>query len=1010
MTYTVVVANTGSEDVTLQSLTDSVFGDLNGQGTCATGVAIAEDDSYSCEFTWQLSSDTLTAHRNIVTATVVDDDNTPATDSDDATVTFEDVKPAISVVKTASPTVVPETGGDVTFTFRVENTGTEAVTIVSLDDSVYGPLAGDADCAVGMVLDADESCEFTITDRVQGVFGGPDHVNTFTAVAEDNEANDATASDDATVQFSDVEATISVAKSATPASATVGDEIRYDYVVTNSGLMNLMMVTLGDDLLGQVPLFTDPALTQPYVDGTLAPGESLYGVMTYMVVESDLPEPIVNVALADALSEYQEPVSAEDTASVDLTYTKGLSLVKTASVDGADVGEEILYTYTIRNTGNVTLSNLALTDDVLGTIALSVDSLAAGAQTTATATHVVVEGDLPGPLVNEATATAFTRLQEPVSAKDTATVLLGAHPALAIVKTGPESPQEMGAVLDYEIVVTNTGDVTLTNVTVTDALLGISKTFPSLAPGASQTVEGTYTVTEADIPEGFTAEDTSFDIVNVATADSDQTGPVSDDWSVTVNYEFYIPLLGLAIEKTGPAAAEVGDTILYTIVVTNTGETDLADVVVTDAKLGLMETIALLAAGEAKTFTGSYGPVTEEDLPGPIENTATASQAQVGEVQDTWTVPVGTNPGLSITKSGPASVAIGGTIPYTIVVQNTGDVTLADVRVVDSKLGLDVMIVSLAPGETKTFTPSYGPVSEGDLPGPIENTATASHPATGTVQDSWEVAIVTGPALAIAKTGPDQAVEVGDTITYRLVVTNVGDVTLHHVVVEDARLGFAETVAALAPGEAREFVLEYTVGEGDLTSELLIHNVATADADETEPVSDEHTVPIKDFEQEIEPCVRSDVAVIIYGGWNGLPVRAWAAGAEQAVQHTALNAFGEPQATWTFWPGEGETFTVTVAPELPAELDGARWSYQALSSPTVSFGRCQARTIYFQLMDNGTPSPTPVPPVPSLPQTGASGLGQEVLRAALIAVGLAWLLLAGAWLLRRRLPIAGKGR
>ena len=39
--------------------------------------------------------------------------------------------------------------------------------------------------------------------------------------------------------------------------------------------MNLMMVTLGDDLLGQVPLFTDPALTQPYVDGTLAPGESV---------------------------------------------------------------------------------------------------------------------------------------------------------------------------------------------------------------------------------------------------------------------------------------------------------------------------------------------------------------------------------------------------------------------------------------------------------------------------------------------------------------------------------------------------------------------------------------------------------------------------------------------------------------------------------------------------------------------------------------------------------------
>jgi len=938
------------------------------------------------------------AYENIGTATGTPPAGQPVVASDASS--YYGSAPGLALTKAAdrpSATV----GDKITYTYTITNTGNVTLSNLALTDDVLGAITLSV-----TTLGPGESTSGTASYVVvEGDLPEPIvNVATASGVTDLNET--VTAEDTASVDLTYTKG-LTLTKTADPTTATVGDTVHYTYVVQNTGDVTLYDATLVDDLLGK--------LTIPE---TLAPGAVATATASYVVVEEDLPDPIVNVATATASTAPRqqltlvppETLTATDSATVELVYTKGLSLVKTASVDGADVGEEILYTYTIRNTGNVTLSNLALTDDVLGTIALSVTTLAPGASTTATATHVVVEGDLPGPLVNEATATAFTRLQEPVSAKDTATVLLGAHPALAIVKTGPESPQEMGAVLDYEIVVTNTGDVTLTNVTVTDALLGISKTFPSLAPGASQTVEGTYTVTEADIPEGFTAEDTSFDIVNVATADSDQTGPVSDDWSVTVNYEFYIPLLGLAIEKTGPASAEVGDTILYTIVVTNTGETDLADVVVTDAKLGLMETIALLAAGEAKTFTGSYGPVTEEDLPGPIENTATASQAQVGEVQDTWTVPVGTNPGLSITKSGPASVAIGGTIPYTIVVQNTGDVTLVDVRVVDSKLGLDVTIVSLAPGETKTFTPSYGPVSEGDLPGPIENTATASHPATGTVQDSWEVAIVTGPALAIAKTGPDQAVEVGDTITYRLVVTNVGDVTLHHVVVEDARLGFAETVAALAPGEAREFVLEYTVGEGDLTSELLIHNVATADADETEPVSDEHTVPIKDFEQEIEPCVRSDVAVIIYGGWNGLPVRAWAAGAEQAVQHTALNAFGEPQATWTFWPGEGETFTVTVAPELPAELDGARWSYQALSSPTVSFGRCQARTIYFQLMDNGTPSPTPVPPVPSLPQTGASGLGQEVLRAALIAVGLAWLLLAGAWLLRRRLPIAGKGR
>jgi len=139
-------------------------------------------------------------------------------------------------------------------------------------------------------------------------------------------------------------------------------------------------------------------------------------------------------------------------------------------------------------------------------------------------------------------------------------------------------------------------------------------------------------------------------------------------------------------------------------------------------------------------------------------------------------------------------------------------------------------------------------------------------------------------------------------------------------------------------------------------------------------------------------------------------VRAWAAGAEQPVQYTAPNSFGEQQATWTFWPGDGETFTVTVEPQLPAELDPARWSLKALSSPTVSFGRCQARTVYYQLMDNGTPSPTPVPPVPSLPQTGALGAGPDALRTALIAVGAAWLVLTVAWVVWRRLQITGSGR
>ncbi len=65
---------------------------------------------------------------------MTDVDYNTDTATDDATVTYTDVLPVISVTKTASPTSVPETGGSVTFTYVVTNNSTEAVTITVLSD------------------------------------------------------------------------------------------------------------------------------------------------------------------------------------------------------------------------------------------------------------------------------------------------------------------------------------------------------------------------------------------------------------------------------------------------------------------------------------------------------------------------------------------------------------------------------------------------------------------------------------------------------------------------------------------------------------------------------------------------------------------------------------------------------------------------------------------------------------------------------------------------------------
>ena len=91
VTFTFVVDNAGDEDFTLTSLSDTVFGDLNGQGTCATGGLVLVGDSYTCELTVTLSADDLVAHQNSVTASVIDDDGTTVDDTDDETVTFTNV-------------------------------------------------------------------------------------------------------------------------------------------------------------------------------------------------------------------------------------------------------------------------------------------------------------------------------------------------------------------------------------------------------------------------------------------------------------------------------------------------------------------------------------------------------------------------------------------------------------------------------------------------------------------------------------------------------------------------------------------------------------------------------------------------------------------------------------------------------------------------------------------------------------------------------------------------------
>ncbi|HPA33939.1 MAG TPA: DUF11 domain-containing protein, partial [Anaerolineaceae bacterium] len=228
ITYTIVVSNGGPSNVLGATVSDTIPVQITGWSwTCVEAGGAAGCDPYtgSGNFTDVVDLPVGGTITYTVTATIAPDatgdlvnmvtitppagvvDPELGNDSDEDT----DVLPEIAVVKTANPTSIPEPGGLVTFTFQVQNTGTVPLTITSLTDSIFGTLAGDADCQVGTILGVGGSCEFTYTTTINGN-AGDTHLNLFTALGEDQYGNPVSDEDDAEVIFTDILPEIEVTK------------------------------------------------------------------------------------------------------------------------------------------------------------------------------------------------------------------------------------------------------------------------------------------------------------------------------------------------------------------------------------------------------------------------------------------------------------------------------------------------------------------------------------------------------------------------------------------------------------------------------------------------------------------------------------------------------------------------------------------------------------------------------------------------------------------------------
>ena len=156
ITFSIVITNisVSSDPVTINSLTDDIYGDLNGKGDCSVPQTLAGNGgAYSCSFTENVSGNSGDVETDTVTASGADDEGNPVSKSDSATVTVNNVPSKIELIKTANPTSLQEPGGNVTYTYTINNlSSVDTVTINSLTDNILGDLNGQGDCTLPQVL------------------------------------------------------------------------------------------------------------------------------------------------------------------------------------------------------------------------------------------------------------------------------------------------------------------------------------------------------------------------------------------------------------------------------------------------------------------------------------------------------------------------------------------------------------------------------------------------------------------------------------------------------------------------------------------------------------------------------------------------------------------------------------------------------------------------------------------------------------------------------------------
>lgn len=418
------------------------------------------------------------------------------------------------------------------------------------------------------------------------------------------------------------------------------DEAKFEIKVTNNGKYSIKDIVVLDTLTGGEGILTIDENDAYEVNGYMATikelkaGDSVTVYVTYKVAQADVDNQnkITNVATATSPKVTDPEKSGEVDVPVDERDTR-FSAEKKLMNEGTgenkefQAGDVAEFDITVKNTGNVTLHDVEVTEELSGAEIIAngnkydikdgkahIATLEVDEEVVVKAIYevtqenvdagndltniVTVEGKGPG-----GTDPEDKKPEEKLPVEDPA-------PNMSINKTmtSTNTVYRVGDTITYEIAVANTGNVTLHNVKVTDTLQnaagevtfertagvtfdGNVATIESIEPGKTVTLNCSYVVTRADAGNR---------IINSAVGDSNETDPtepsttdqadVENLYNLTINYVYAAGgtaapsvraqyLAGESFIYTSPSIA--GYTPNYTFVRTGADGMPARDVVIT---------------------------------------------------------------------------------------------------------------------------------------------------------------------------------------------------------------------------------------------------------------------------------------------------------------------------------------------------------------------------------------------------------------------------------------------